>query len=175
MRDTGKIFAKVVPSARFANDWVAERAHALLSNGLQESKVLQRDYPKLRLVREVPLGFEAGAAADPQLFTREYGVSDFILCVGRIESRKNQLMLLKAMEDSELPIVFAGGGFSYQPNMSRPCVPLEEKAKPWSSGVLRLSSWQALMQRAVFMHFLVGMSFRDLFPLKLLRLERMSW
>ncbi|MCB0311507.1 MAG: glycosyltransferase, partial [Bdellovibrionales bacterium] len=46
---------------------------------------------------------------------REYGVRDFVLCVGRIESRKNQLMLLKALEDSELTVVLAGGGFTYQP------------------------------------------------------------
>ncbi|MEI2763981.1 tetratricopeptide repeat protein [Methanothrix soehngenii] len=122
--------AKVTPSARFANDWVAERAHALLANGLQEHrKILERDYPKVKLVREVPLGFEVGAAADPQLFIREYGISDFILCVGRIESRKNQLMLLKAMEDSELPIVLAGGGFTYQPEYEQAVRSFRRKGK----------------------------------------------
>ncbi|NDC36721.1 MAG: glycosyltransferase [Proteobacteria bacterium] len=44
-----------------------------------------------------------------------YGVKDFVLCVGRLESRKNQLMLLKALEDSEVPVVLVGGGFTYQP------------------------------------------------------------
>jgi tetratricopeptide (TPR) repeat protein len=49
------------------------------------------------------------------MFERAYGVKDFVLCVGRLESRKNQLMLLKALEESELTVVLAAGGFSYQP------------------------------------------------------------
>ncbi|MBU0509625.1 glycosyltransferase, partial [bacterium] len=43
------------------------------------------------------------------------GFQRYVLCCGRLETRKNQLMLLKALEDSDLPIVFASGGFSYQP------------------------------------------------------------
>jgi tetratricopeptide (TPR) repeat protein len=51
----------------------------------------------------------------PELFIEEYGVRDFVLSVGRFETRKNQLMLLKALEDSELTVVLASGGFTYQP------------------------------------------------------------
>lgn len=43
-----------------------------------------------------------------ELFASTYGVRDYILCVGRIERRKNQLMLLHALEDTNIPIVLIG-------------------------------------------------------------------
>lgn len=42
------------------------------------------------------------------------GFDRFILCCGRLETRKNQLMLLKALQDWDIPIVFLAGGFTYQ-------------------------------------------------------------
>lgn len=42
------------------------------------------------------------------LFASAYGVSDYILCVGRIERRKNQLMLLQALRGTDIPIVLIG-------------------------------------------------------------------
>lgn len=102
--------------ARFNNDWVAQRAAALLSSGSGESKVLRRDYPKAGQIVDVPFGFQSVGQADAELFVNKYGVRDFVFCVGRLESRKNQLMLLKALEDSELTVVLAGGDFSYQPD-----------------------------------------------------------
>lgn len=104
---------------RFENAWAAEHASALFSNGSGESAVLKREYPNLRRVVEVPLGHQIGAEGKKDIFVKQYGVSDFVLCVGRIETRKNQLMLLKALEDSELTVVLAGGGFTYQPTYAR--------------------------------------------------------
>jgi glycosyltransferase involved in cell wall biosynthesis/tetratricopeptide (TPR) repeat protein len=105
----------VRPALRFQNDWSVQKAAALLTNGKGESDVLRRDYGALSNIREVPLGFDQSGAEDPELFAREYGVKNFILCVGRLEFRKNQLMLLRALEDSPLPVVLAAGGFSYSP------------------------------------------------------------
>lgn len=104
-------------SSRFQNDWTVEHAAKLLSTGKRESTVLQRDYPacspsKFEIVE---LASPFSVIEDPSLFTDTYGVKDFVLSVGRLESRKNQLMLLKALEDSDLPVVLATGGFSYQP------------------------------------------------------------
>lgn len=50
--------------------------------------------------------FAAGAAGD--LFAAEYGVRDYVLCVGRIEPRKNQLMLVHALRATGLPLVLIG-------------------------------------------------------------------
>ncbi len=99
----------------FDNNWTARNAAALFSSGAKESAVLRGDYAGLTNVREIHFGHEIAPAVGPELFQKKYGVSDFVFCVGRIESRKNQLMLAKALEDSELTLVFAGGGFTYQP------------------------------------------------------------
>ncbi len=48
------------------------------------------------------------ADADPQTFVDRYGVADFILCVGSVEPRKNQLLLIEAIRDLGRPIVLIG-------------------------------------------------------------------
>jgi tetratricopeptide (TPR) repeat protein/glycosyltransferase involved in cell wall biosynthesis len=104
------------PSPRFPADDIACGAAALMPNGAGEAAALKRDFPSTGRIRTVPVGSEIGAVAGPELFEQVYGERDFVLCVGRLESRKNQLMLLKALEDSPLTVVLAGGGFSYQPD-----------------------------------------------------------
>lgn len=55
-----------------------------------------------------PVDWELFANADPDLFTAEYGIKDFVLCVARQETRKNQLMLLQALKDTNVPVVLVG-------------------------------------------------------------------
>jgi glycosyltransferase involved in cell wall biosynthesis/Flp pilus assembly protein TadD len=110
---------KVKPAERFENSWTAENAAALFPNGSQEAKALKRDYPRCAALREVKLGHEIGAEGSPEAFEQVYAVKDFVLCVGRFEFRKNQLMLLKALEHSELTVVLASGGFSYDADYDR--------------------------------------------------------
>ncbi len=107
--------ARISPAGRFPVDEIARTAAALMPNGRGEALALQRDFPTARLISEVHVGSEVGVSVGPELFERAYGLRDFILCVGRLESRKNQLMLLKALEHSDLPVVLAAGAFSYQP------------------------------------------------------------
>lgn len=110
--DTGRI----VQSAPFDNTWAVANAAALFTNGPSESATLTAYYGDLNNLCELKLGYDQPQSASPELFVKQFGVKDFILCVGRVESRKNQLMLLKALEDLDLPVVIAGGGFSYQPD-----------------------------------------------------------
>jgi tetratricopeptide (TPR) repeat protein len=107
------------PSARFENDWVVRNAAVLMTNGEQESAILRREYPGVGNLQVVHLGHEIDAKGSAEEFERAHGVRDFVLCVGRIETRKNQLMLLKALEESELTVVLAAGGFTYQPEYDR--------------------------------------------------------
>ncbi len=60
-----------------------------------------------------PHGVEAKpfASASPLPFASKYGVRDFVLCVGAVESRKNQLMLIEALKGTALPIVLIGPAF----------------------------------------------------------------
>jgi glycosyltransferase involved in cell wall biosynthesis len=50
----------------------------------------------------------AFAKPDPGLFARAFGVSQYLLNVGNIEPRKNQLRLIRAAQELDLPLVFVG-------------------------------------------------------------------
>lgn len=105
----------ISPSQSFDNQRVALAAACVFTSGSRESDVIKKLYGKSVKTKEIHFGHNVISEADPSLFVSQYGIKDFVLCVGRIESRKNQLMLLKALEDVELPVVLVAGNFSYQP------------------------------------------------------------
>ncbi len=59
------------------------------------------------LVRN-PVDASRFEGADPDLFRKTYGLDDYVLCVGRLEHRKNQLMLAAALASTGLPLVLIG-------------------------------------------------------------------
>lgn len=105
----------VQPSQRFENSWTAKQSAGLFVTGPTEGKILERDYGSGLPIFSMMLGCEVAKNATAQKFIEHYGVKDFVLCVGRLETRKNQLMLLKALEDDDVTVVIAGSGFTYQP------------------------------------------------------------
>jgi tetratricopeptide (TPR) repeat protein len=107
------------PSAPFDNRWIVEHAAALLANGTQESRILEAQYGHSIPVYTVPIGLDPNAQGNAREFCAAYGVSDYILCVGRFESRKNQLMLLKALEHIDIPLVLVSNGVYYQPDYAQ--------------------------------------------------------
>jgi glycosyltransferase involved in cell wall biosynthesis len=116
-----KVLKRIEPTGIWDNTFSATNAACLIATGHEEARVLTRDYPGAN-VRVIHYGQEAAPAGDGgELFFQESGLRDYVLCVGRLESRKNQHMLLKALEDSPLPLVFLGGGFSYQPEYAQVC------------------------------------------------------
>lgn len=118
------------PSPIWDNSLTANDSAVLVATGELEARALRRDYPAAKRVEICPLGADGYGLEDGgELFRRETGLSDFVFCVGRFELRKNQLMLLKALEDSDLTVVFAGGGFSYQPAYAEACRKLKRKGK----------------------------------------------
>lgn len=70
------------------------------------------------------------------LFEEEFNIKDFVLCVGRLEARKNQLMLLKALEDEDVPLVFVDGGFTYSDEYRQLCMNFKRKGKTIFTGRL---------------------------------------
>jgi len=123
------------PSTKWDNTWTAEHAGALISTGKREQGNLRRDYPNAHSVEIYHLGCDITEQGDGgELFRSETGLSDFILCVGRLETRKNQLMLLKALEDSDLPLVFATGGFTYQKEYEDYCRKFKRKGPTYFLG-----------------------------------------
>ncbi len=109
-------FGAITPSSSFDVKWLCDNATALFSSAISESKNIQRIYNPKSKIFEIPFGLNTPENGDAKRFIEKYKIKDFILCVGRFESRKNQLMLLKALEDVAIPVVLVGGGFSYQPD-----------------------------------------------------------
>jgi|GEM_PF-1697926 len=47
-------------------------------------------------------------AAAPETFTQRYGMRDFVIVLGPVEPRNNQLLLLYALRNTDLPVVIVG-------------------------------------------------------------------
>ena len=105
-RHITKLVFPVFPSGRRKTILLAD---ALLPNGKTEARQIKRLFAiKDDKIFIVPNGVDVKFKnADPELFTVRYGFKDFILAVGRIEPRKNQLNLIRAFKriDKELVIV----------------------------------------------------------------------
>jgi glycosyltransferase involved in cell wall biosynthesis len=85
-------------------------ADLLMPNSQAEAEQLVRYFgvPAER-IHVVPNGAdERFARADPEPFARRVGARGFVLCAGRIEPRKNQLALLRAMHESGAHVVVLG-------------------------------------------------------------------
>ena len=110
------------PHMRADNGYNVRLAGGITTNGAREAQRVVNDYPFARNVTPVYFGCDITEhKAGAELFINETGLKDFVLCVGRLETRKNQLMLLKALEDEEVPVVFATGGFTYQGKYAELC------------------------------------------------------
>lgn len=53
-------------------------------------------------------GVAVGSGEDPTAFANRQGIFDYVLCVGRIEPRKNQLLLVEALRGSGISVVLIG-------------------------------------------------------------------
>ena len=106
---------RIPPGARPGNELTASHAACLLASGESERERLLRDYPLALRVEVMHFGAElpdadpAGAGG----FAARHGIGDYVLCVGRLETRKNQLMLLQALRNDRVPLVFVTGGFTW--------------------------------------------------------------
>ncbi len=93
--------------------WRRRLYHAvdlLMPNSGAEAEQLARYFrvPTER-IHVVPNGAdERFARGDPEPFARLVQTRNFVLCAGRIEPRKNQLALLRAMRGTGVPIVVLG-------------------------------------------------------------------
>lgn len=103
--------------AKTAVPWVPSKRKRMMSvadivipNSEIEAKQLKRYFSvpdsKIEIVYNAVDSVFADATAD--LFHEQYPHRDFVLCVGRIEPRKNQLNVIKALKGLEKPVVFIG-------------------------------------------------------------------
>lgn len=90
---------------------IFRHADMLIPNSNREAELLARDFdvPRERMI-VAPNGVAPEwANASPDEFVRTYGVRDFVLCAARADARKNQLSLIRALQDEPLTLVLAGG------------------------------------------------------------------
>ncbi|MCX7992099.1 MAG: glycosyltransferase family 4 protein, partial [Fimbriimonadales bacterium] len=100
---------------RRSSCWRAQRAllrsaQLLLPNTRAEAEQVRRYFRVATPTLVVPNGVDARfAEGDPRLFREAFSVKgDFVLCVGRIERRKNQLRLVQALRGTGIPLVIVG-------------------------------------------------------------------
>jgi len=114
-----KTIRSLPESSAVGNDDVVQGASLLFACGASEAARLADTYPGVdEAIRIVRFGIRKAGTIQAQAIAKLKDMlrcDRFILCCGRLETRKNQLMLLKALEDSDDPIVLASSGFSYQP------------------------------------------------------------
>ncbi len=89
---------------------LVERVDHLLPSSNAELQNLQRELsvkkPSTPLPHAVDAELIQGATAN--WFVENYGVRDFVLSVGGLDVRKNQLLLIQAMQGTGLPLVLVG-------------------------------------------------------------------
>jgi glycosyltransferase involved in cell wall biosynthesis len=101
-------------------------ADIILPNSRMEASLLSISFrvdPRKFFV--VPNGVdERFYYARPDIFVEKYGLEDFVLFVGRIESRKNVLQLLKACNELGLPTVIIGDFHPLEKEYAAECMRL---------------------------------------------------
>lgn len=110
-RHAAKSFLPFLPSARKE---LMELADILFPNGEGEGEQVAKYFrADKRKIFVVPNGVdESFKDASGYDFVNKYGYKDFILYVGRIEPRKNQLNFIKALKTIDRDVVFLGGPVS---------------------------------------------------------------
>jgi len=110
------------PADLKTSEFTLQHASAIFTSGITENEYM-RNLQCAAPLKITEYGADIpGSSTDDNLFRQVYDVhDDFVLCVGRLETRKNQLMLLAALEHEDMHIVFADGGFTCQPEYASLC------------------------------------------------------
>lgn len=89
---------------------VTNLARHLAPDSFAELALLNRQLAAAQVpATVVRAGLAAHAqAAPPEAFTQRYGMRDFVIVLGPVEPRNNQLLLLYALRNTDLPVVIVG-------------------------------------------------------------------
>lgn len=100
---------------------VLESVHLLLPNATSEMLQIKKDFKIDTPYKVVYNGVDPTFyGRKPDAFIQEYGLQDFVLCVGRISPRKNQLGMIKALKGTGVQMVFIGS--VNDPGYYRECI-----------------------------------------------------
>lgn len=105
-----KLGSFLPPTAQSLRQRAVQGASAVVAINTVEKQELQKAFgTDPNVISVIPNGIEPRFYhSTPDLFEKSYGVRDFVLCVGSIEPRKNQIKLGKAVAELGLPMVFIG-------------------------------------------------------------------
>lgn len=92
-------------------------AAVLLPNSYAEQRVIEERFGVSRPTVVVPNGVDIETFAAPA----EGGARDGVLCVGRIEPRKNQLALIRALAGTGIPLTIVGHAGRFSRGYARRC------------------------------------------------------
>lgn len=96
--------------------YILKNARMLLPNSENEYRRLERDYHLSQKYMVVPNGF------NPTIFKNKENLErNIILCVGRIEGRKNQLNVIKALKNTQYQVIFIGAPAPNQKKYVQAC------------------------------------------------------
>ena len=89
---------------------VFRHSAVLIAMSPSEANLLERDFgvDRERICLATDGVNSMFANAKPDAFVAKYGARDFVFCAARIEIRKNQLSLVRALRDESVTLVFAG-------------------------------------------------------------------
>lgn len=120
VRQGVKSMFPMMPSARKR---MMELADLILASSEAEAEQIRRYFliaPDR--IKVVTYGAdEAFLDATPTFFEQRFGIKNFILTVGRIEPRKNQLNLIRAMKGGQRPLVIIGEAVSHHQSYYNRC------------------------------------------------------
>lgn len=87
-----------------------EHCDYLLPNSQFEMEKIRKNFGVKTSFTVIPNAVEGKIflKAPPEFFRKKYQLSDFVLCVGSIEFRKNQLLVSEALKDTDLTLVLIG-------------------------------------------------------------------
>lgn len=96
-------------TAQYIKEYLIQNADIILPNGRAEEKMVRKDFGSFQKSIVIPNGVDdLFAKASPSAFIKKYGMKNFVLSVGRIESRKNTTALARACEKLKLKLVLIG-------------------------------------------------------------------
>lgn len=111
LRHTAKIVFPFMPSGRRSMFLTSDM---IVPNSLNEARQISRLFAVgMDKMFVVPNGVDEDfMESRPEEFVKKYGLKDFVLSVGRIEPRKNQLNLIRAMKGIDADLVIVGNTVS---------------------------------------------------------------
>ncbi len=99
------------------------KADLLLPNSQAEKEIISK-YFGIKSEKIIPIANGADERfkdSDSKEFEQKFGLKNFILCVGRIEERKNVLSLVHAMKDSKEKLVIIGNAKEGSEKYAKKC------------------------------------------------------